>query len=217
MGLDISFYVSGKATRLRKIIKSRRSNNLVESTKLVICDNVNNSDLNELLSDHGITFIEIDYSELKNDKSNSLSDIILSKFYNYSIDYCFCYGNQILKGELLNRYKNKIINFHPSVLPFLKGRNAIDKAIEKGVMILGNTAHFLTDKVDGGPIIMQSLIHANTFSDGGYDKVLDLQVDMNIQIFNWLSEGRLTFGRNGEVKVKESDYSTISFYPKLEL
>ena len=77
-------------------------------------------------------------------------------------------------GKLLEAYRNKIINFHPSLLPSYPGLNAIDKAIEGNSLLLGNTAHFIDEKVDTGPIIMQSILPISLFNH--YEDVLSLQI-----------------------------------------
>jgi formyltetrahydrofolate deformylase len=53
------------------------------------------------------------------------------------------------------RYKNKIINIHPSLLPSFPGAQAYRQAYERGVKIVGVTAHFVTMHLDEGPIISQ--------------------------------------------------------------
>ena len=61
----------------------------------------------------------------------------------------------IVGFTLLNKYPNKIINIHPSLLPSFKGLNAIDQALKYGVKITGLTTHFIDINVDEGKIIDQ--------------------------------------------------------------
>ena len=106
-----------------------------------------------------------------------------------------------------------MINFHPSILPHFPGINSIDRALAGKVNLLGNTAHFIDEGVDTGPIIMQSVIHKSKFVD--YDSILDLQLPMIDQIFKWLIEERINVN-NGEVKIINSDIK-INFIPNLEI
>ena len=110
-------------------------------------------------------------------------------------------------------YKNKLINFHPSILPHFPGINSIDRALAGKVNLLGNTAHFIDEGVDTGPIIMQSVIHKSKFVD--YNSILDLQLPMIDQIFKWLIEERINVN-NDEVKIINSDIK-INFIPNLEI
>lgn len=72
---------------------------------------------------------------------------------------------QILSTELCNDYTGRIINIHHSFLPGFKGANPYKQAYERGVKIIGATAHFATADLDEGPIIEQETVrvtHAHT-------------------------------------------------------
>ncbi len=65
---------------------------------------------------------------------------------------------QILSAEFVNRYPNKIINIHHSFLPAFAGGNPYKQAYQRGVKIIGATSHYVTEKLDEGPIIEQDII-----------------------------------------------------------
>ena len=65
---------------------------------------------------------------------------------------------QILSSEFVKRYPNRIINIHHSFLPAFAGANPYRKAFERGVKLMGATAHFVTGDLDEGPIITQQTI-----------------------------------------------------------
>ena len=60
---------------------------------------------------------------------------------------------QILSPEFVDRYPNRIINIHHSFLPAFKGGKPYHQAHERGVKIIGATAHYVTAELDQGPII----------------------------------------------------------------
>ncbi|VFP83323.1 formyltetrahydrofolate deformylase [Candidatus Erwinia haradaeae] len=66
---------------------------------------------------------------------------------------------RILTPEFVYRYQNKIINIHHSLLPAFIGAQPYHQAYERGVKIIGATAHYVSHKLDAGPIIMQDVIH----------------------------------------------------------
>lgn len=108
---------------------------------------------------------------MKRGKKNlELSNNLLQVLREYEIDYCFSFGAHILKGKLLEEYENRIINFHPSLLPAYPGIKSIDRAIADKVNLLGNTVHFIDAGMDTGPIIMQSVIPSVAFYEGGMMK-----------------------------------------------
>jgi formyltetrahydrofolate deformylase len=65
---------------------------------------------------------------------------------------------KILSPNFVWRWKNKIINIHPSLLPAFPGANAYRQAYERGVKIVGVTCHFVTPNLDEGPIIAQEVL-----------------------------------------------------------
>ena len=65
---------------------------------------------------------------------------------------------KIVGKTLLNAFPNKMLNIHPSLLPAFKGLNAQKQALEAGVKISGCTVHWVTEDLDGGPIIAQSAV-----------------------------------------------------------
>jgi formyltetrahydrofolate deformylase len=65
---------------------------------------------------------------------------------------------KILSPNFVWRWKNKIINIHPSLLPAFPGASAYRQAYERGVKVIGVTAHFVTPNLDEGPIIAQEVL-----------------------------------------------------------
>ncbi len=68
---------------------------------------------------------------------------------------------QILEPVLVDVYINKIINIHHSFLPAFVGANPYARAFERGVKLIGATAHYITSNLDEGPIIAQDVIHSD--------------------------------------------------------
>jgi phosphoribosylglycinamide formyltransferase-1 len=62
---------------------------------------------------------------------------------------------QLLSPEFVGRFRNRVINVHPALLPAFPGINAVQQAIDHGAKITGVTVHFVDEGVDSGPIIMQ--------------------------------------------------------------
>lgn len=62
---------------------------------------------------------------------------------------------QLLSPELVGRFRNRIVNVHPALLPSFPGLDAIGRALEHGVAVTGVTVHFVDEGVDSGPIILQ--------------------------------------------------------------
>lgn len=72
---------------------------------------------------------------------------------------------QIITPAIIERYRDRIINIHPSLLPYHPGANAYKQAFEEGVRVSGCTAHFVTEQLDQGPIILQDVFHIRVGED----------------------------------------------------
>ena len=71
---------------------------------------------------------------------------------------CLAGFMRILSPEFIKKFKNRILNIHPSILPAFPGLNAQRQAIESGVSHSGCTVHFVDEGVDTGPIIVQETV-----------------------------------------------------------
>jgi phosphoribosylglycinamide formyltransferase 1 len=220
--MNYSFYVSGNATRLISFLKEslKKGSASLNGLKCIVYDGGSleiSSKISKLIASLDTELISIDYSasNTKGQQKNSLiSKVILDKNKNFEVDYIFCFGNRILKGELLSEYLMRIINFHPSLLPSFPGLNAIDQALASKTSLLGNTAHFIDAQLDSGPIIQQSILPIDRYRD--YEDVLSLQIPMLIQIIKWLENGRITLV-DGKVQISDAMYVLNSpFIPALE-
>jgi formyltetrahydrofolate deformylase len=76
---------------------------------------------------------------------------------------------QIVPPEMVQAYRYKIINIHPSLLPYFPGAKPYHQAWEQGVRVTGCTAHFVTEDLDEGPIILQDVFHIDVGKDAAAD------------------------------------------------
>jgi formyltetrahydrofolate deformylase len=72
---------------------------------------------------------------------------------------------QILTPKVIDRYPFRILNIHPSLLPYHPGPNAYRQAWEEGVRVSGCTAHFVTEQLDAGPVVLQDVFHIKVGED----------------------------------------------------
>ena len=71
---------------------------------------------------------------------------------------CLAGYMRILSPQFVKRFKNKIINIHPAILPAFKGTHSIERAFSYGCKVTGVTVHFIDEQVDHGPIILQERV-----------------------------------------------------------
>ena len=116
----------------------------------------NHADLEEHATAFGIPFHYLPVSR----ESAAQQEQALEKLIEASrIDFIvLARYMQILSPEFVARYKERIINIHHSFLPAFAGSKPYHQAYERGVKLIGATSHYVTDKLDDGPIIAQSTL-----------------------------------------------------------
>jgi formyltetrahydrofolate deformylase len=90
---------------------------------------------------------------------------------------------RILPPRVVQAFKDRIINIHPSLLPYFPGAAAYKQAYDSGVRVHGCTAHFVTEQLDEGPVILQDVFHINV----GVDTVEDVRrkgIDLEAQVLS---------------------------------
>ncbi len=148
---NVAIFVSKQSHCLVDLLWRVKSGELCMNVPLVIS---NHSDLEEICSSFGIPFqlIEVD----KNDKAASESKILdLLKEYKIDLGVLAKYM-QILSSSFLEKFPY-LINIHHSFLPAFKGAHPYHQAWERGVKLIGATAHYVTKDLDAGPIIEQTI------------------------------------------------------------
>jgi len=115
----------------------------------------NRPDLEPLAKKHKLPFVHIPWNDRKRAEKRALK--ILDQ---HEVDFVvLARFMKILSPDFVWRYKNKIINIHPSLLPSFPGPQAYRQAYEHGVKIIGVTAHFVSMHLDEGPVIAQESFH----------------------------------------------------------
>lgn len=90
------------------------------------------------------------------DVKKSISDEAIVILKERKIDYVYLFFTRLLKGRILNDYSEKIINFHPSLLPACPGLHGFEDTLKSGAMLAGSTAHLVDAGIDTGKIIYQA-------------------------------------------------------------
>lgn len=105
---------------------------------------------------------------------------------------------RILGGEFIGHYRGRMLNIHPSLLPAFPGLDTHARALQSGATEHGATVHFVTDEVDGGPIIAQAVVPV--LPDDTVDRlsarVLAEEHRLYPRAIRWFVEGRLHLENN---------------------
>ncbi|MBT5935038.1 formyltetrahydrofolate deformylase [Sulfurimonas sp.] len=116
--------------------------------------------LESLVKKFDIPYVTISHEGLERSEHENKIIESINSFGN--VDYIvLAKYMRILTPEFVQTYEDKIINIHHSFLPAFIGANPYKQAYERGVKIIGATAHFVNNNLDEGPIIAQEVIHVN--------------------------------------------------------
>jgi formyltetrahydrofolate deformylase len=134
----------------RKIIQAHQSGRLKKADPALVLSN--RPDLEPMARDFKLPFVHVPWEDrlaaetkaLRALDEQEIDFLVLARFM------------KILSPNFVWRYKNKILNIHPSLLPSFPGPQAYRQAYEQGVKIIGVSAHFVTMNLDEGPIIAQA-------------------------------------------------------------
>lgn len=140
----------------------------------VACVLANHPDLEPVAKKHGVPFHWFPHDDL--DKH---FDWILERLRECNADLVvLARYMRVLPDRIVKAFRHRIINIHPSLLPYFPGAAPYKQAFESGVRVHGCTAHFVTEQLDEGPVILQDVFHINVGNDSLEDvkrKGLDLE------------------------------------------
>jgi phosphoribosylglycinamide formyltransferase-1 len=151
--LNLAVFVSGSGTNLQAILDAGIEN---VNVALVVSNNPRAYAI-ERARRRGVPVRVVEHKRYPSRESYDARLVELLE--EFGIDLIALAGfMRILSPFMVNRYRNKIMNIHPALLPSFPGTNAVARALEYGVKWTGCTVHFLDEGVDTGPIIIQSAV-----------------------------------------------------------
>ena len=106
---------------------------------------------------------------------------------------------RILSAGFVGHYQGRLVNIHPSLLPKLKGLHTHQRALEAGEVEHGCSVHFVTEELDGGPLVLQSIvaINNNDTAESLAQRVHTQEHLIYPLAVRWFAEGRLRLGTAG--------------------
>lgn len=156
MALNLAVMISGEGSNLQALINACSQDSFPARIQIVISNKENVRGL-ERAKNAGIKNLII-----------SSKQYSIRETFEEKIDNCITQANaelvclagfmQLFSAQFIKKWHNKIINIHPSLLPAYKGLNVQARAVKDGALFSGCTVHFVHEKVDSGPIIIQAAV-----------------------------------------------------------
>ena len=153
---NVAVFISGTGSNLKNLIKHSAKKN----SKFKICLVISNQSKAKGLSyakKYKIKKKIINYNNIKDAEKN-----ILNELKKYKINLvCLAGFMKVLSSSFIKKFKGKVINIHPSLLPKYKGLNTHKRALENNERFSGCTIHYVNSKLDSGKIILQKKVKIN--------------------------------------------------------
>ena len=150
--VNVAVFISGGGTNLQALIDEFQKGTINGEIKLVVSNRLKAYGLERARN------ANIEAVCIKDQKE------LLAKLHEEKIDLIVLAGYlAIIDEAIIREYKNRIINIHPSLIPSFCGKgfyglHVHEAAFARGVKVSGATVHFVSDVVDGGPIIIQKSV-----------------------------------------------------------
>jgi phosphoribosylglycinamide formyltransferase-1 len=164
--LRVGVLVSGGGTNLQAIIDAIEAGNITNAKIEVVISNNKNAYALERAKNHGISAVCVSPKDYETrDKFN---EELIATLDGYELDLIVLAGCLVVLPEaLIKKYRNRIINIHPSLIPAFCGTGFYglkvhEKVLERGVKVTGATVHFVDEGTDTGPIIFQKTVEVKS-------------------------------------------------------
>ena len=160
--LRVGVMVSGGGTNLQAILDAIDSGKITNAKVEVVISNNPGAYALERARNHGIEAVCISPKSFEN--RAAFNEAFLKKTDEYDLDLIVLAGFLVtIPEEIIRKYRNKIINIHPSLIPSFcgvgyYGLKVHEAALARGVKVTGATVHYVDEGVDSGPILLQKAV-----------------------------------------------------------
>ena len=189
--------ISGNGSNLQSIIDNAKSIDLN-----ICCVVSNKKDAFGLKRAAKVNIPCIALDETLFDSKLGFDQEIMKVIDNYQAEVIILAGYmRILSADFISKYSGKILNIHPSLLPKFPGLNTHQRAIDASEKKHGASVHFVTEEVDGGPVIAQQSVNIDSTDNSQTlaKKVLKKEHVLYPQVIGWYTQGRLKLLNNKTV------------------
>jgi len=154
--LRLGILISGRGSNMKAILDATADPDFPAEVVCVIANNPEAGGL-RLAAEAGIQPLVIDHRDFPS--RQAFEDALHTALVDADVELvCLAGFMRLLDAEFVNRWRDKIINIHPSLLPAYRGLRTHERVIADGVRFTGATVHFVRPEMDAGPIIVQAAV-----------------------------------------------------------
>jgi len=202
--LRLAVMISGSGTNLQALIDACRHPEYPAEIHVVISNRPDAMGLKRAQK-AGIDAVVIDHTKFEDRETFEEAIHTCLKDHRTQL-VCLAGFMRILNADFVNRWRDRMINIHPSLLPSYKGLHTHARAIEDGVRFAGCTIHYVRPEMDNGPILMQTAvpISADETEESLAAKILPLEHQMYPAAVRMIADGKARIS-GGKVVYSDTD------------
>jgi phosphoribosylglycinamide formyltransferase 1 len=189
LSLKIGILASGEGSNFQAIVDQTRDSPVQFA---VVIYNNPAAPVRVRAKNLGIPAVFLDHRQFAT--REALDQAILEVLGEYEVDLVIMAGwMRLVTAVLVEAYRGRMVNIHPSLLPSFRGIRAVEQALEYGVPITGCSVHFVDLEVDSGPIIAQEAVPilADDTVETLSQRIHEAEHRIYPQVVRWLAEGRV--------------------------
>ncbi|WP_171056592.1 phosphoribosylglycinamide formyltransferase [Acinetobacter venetianus] len=195
--MKIAVLVSGNGSNLQALIDAQQGKQLSGQIIGVLSNKADAYAL-QRAENANIATAVISHKDFPN--RESFDEAMHQQLLNWQIDLVILAGfMRILTPNFVSKWQGKMLNIHPSLLPFYKGVNTHQRVLNTGDRLHGCTVHFVTAELDAGQSIAQSVIEVslNDTAESLAQRIHKLEHFIYPQVAQWICNGQLSW-ENGK-------------------
>jgi len=194
--LDVAILISGRGSNLQSLIEACAADDFPARIVGVISNNPEAYGL-ERARAANIPASVINHRDFSD--REAFDEAIDQQLRNFKAKFiCLAGFMRILDSRFVTRWRDRILNIHPSLLPSFKGLHTQERALEAGVRFTGCTVHIVRPEMDEGPIILQAALAVDPEDDADNlsEKVLKLEHIIYPEALKLMAQGRVSINGN---------------------
>lgn len=188
---------SGSGTNLQALIEATRERDFPGEIIAVGCNRPGAFALERAAQANIPTFV-IDHT--KSDSREAFDASLMAELHRHNPDVIVLAGfMRILTPDFVRAFRGRMLNIHPSLLPAYTGLNTHKRVLEAGDKVHGVSIHFVTEELDGGPVIAQSEIRVNEDDtpESLAERIQQQEHLLYPIVLRWFCVGRIQLAANG--------------------
>jgi phosphoribosylglycinamide formyltransferase 1 len=204
--LKIAVFASGKGSNLESILNSIESGKIKNAKIVCVISNNSNSGALEIAKQKSIAAVHISQQQYLTDKE--FNTALIKKLDELATNFIVLAGYMnMLSPTIIRKYKNRIINIHPALLPKFGGKGMYgihvhEAVIASGDQVSGATVHFVDEEYDHGSTIMQETVNIdkNETAETLAARILKIEHKIYPEVVRLFSEGKI-HNQDGKVVI----------------